>query len=594
MKKILTTTVITAILATSGFAASNEPVDYEVYDTANFPSGTDVNDTTIMPSGTVNVGKSGETPVIESKWTLQEGSTMNVTGNGFCLTKTLEINPKDDGIPVKCNLKNDGNLYYQYSSEALQTVYSKLVGEGGSATGLYLDANGDALPGEQPNDSDFVQAVTEAVTGIPQIAANDATARANAVIDMAYKAGPVTTTLPSDAKVVTYETTSIPEAVVECDLSQKESTPQTFYVYCGKFNGTETEVYSTRCYPGESINTLWDTSNVGYSMFQNEGLGSSKNIYVCGVPSSSGLDKNYYTQLGGCLTYGLPDMTSKSITDVSLKRDTVQGCISGGTVTYTKSGSATISNDTASNLVDTSLGGITGSQFVIGKATSDGFTEKYLENLPTLKYTDGNGVQQELTVTATSSYTNGELSGTGETLETYLNSFGFYPKTVTVSGQTGLELIAGKTSNDAVLVPADYEFKQSANTATHTIATNLHNTDKTFTSALKFTGEGATTGTMDTLVFSGDNSNLKPECGVTYKDVKVTFEKAESWIAPTNEAVTFETTGGNTSTVTVCENLEICSDLNVREGVSVVGPKDTTIKLFGTVTFGDDGSAQEN
>ena len=593
MKKILTTTVMTALLATNGFA--DEPVDYEVYKTANFPSGTDNNPTTIMPSGTVNVGKSGETPVIASKWTLQEGSTMNVTGNGFCLTKTLEINPKDaGGTYVQCAI--NGCLYYKYNDDNSSTAVYKLTNDSGN----WVDASGENF--DLPLGFDPTKVATTAVTGIPQIAANDDTARANAVIDMAYKAGPVTTTLPSDAKVVTKDTTTLEDgkdgSPKTCDLTKDNSTgqPLTFYVYDACLKDTPTEVYSTTKHTGTKINSLfkeiWNSENMiyEYSLCSND-LGTS-NVYVKGTTDDTGnFSDDYYTQLsdGRYAFYGFWCSCSP-VTNVSLKCALApQGKICGGTVTYTKSGSATISNDTASNLVDTSLGGITGSQFVIGKATSDGFTEKYLENLPTLKYTDGNGVQQELTVAATSSYTNGELSGTGETLQTYLNSFGFYPKTVNVSGQTGLELIAGKTSNDAVLVPANYEFKQSANTTTHTIATNLHNTNQVFNQALTFTGENLTSSNQDTLVFSGDNSHLVPDEGVTYKNVNVTFSKANSWIAvPKNKTVTVENTAGTCSIIDIKDNLSICSNLKIVGNAKLNIDENKVVNFFGTLTLGGD------
>ena len=261
----------------------------------------------------------------------------------------------------------------------------------------------------------------------------------------------------------------------------------------------------------------------------------------------------------------------------------LQGKICGGTVTYTPQGATILSKDGTSYDGSFPLSGKT--KYTLSTAQSAGFQEEYLSNLPTLKYTCK--TTKILKASNPSAYTDDQLKNSN-TLQSYLNSFGFYPNTTTVLSGTGFNLLTSKDASAAIQLPKGTAFETDASETTYNITANLHNVDAKFDAALTFTGTGATAGTMDTLKFSGDNSNLMPECGVTYTDVNVTFDGEKSWIAaPKNQAVTFATTGSNSSTVTVCQDLEICSDLNIRDGVSIVAPKDTTIKLFGNLTFGD-------
>ena len=432
MKKILTTTVITAILATSGFA--DEPVEEWVYGTATFPSGTDKNPTTIMPSGTVNIGDTSKFPVIASDWTLEPGSTMNVTGLGFCLTKEIKINPKDVGaIPVQCAIGEQ--LYYKYTytdviDGAIKAAY-RLVS---NPEARYVDSFGNEIK-NQP--SEVSQVVTTGITGVP-VTTN------NAVINMSY----------------------------------------------------------------------------------NE------------------------------------------------DEEKLEGCISGGTVTYIKEGAGVLSNDDTS--YESSFPLIGKTKYTLTKAAQSAFQESYITSMPTLLC--------DQTTWSIADIDEANVLDSN-TLQSYLNSFGFYPDPVTVLSGTRFNLLTLKGDDAAIQLPGDAAFSTAASGKEYNITANLHNVSAEFDHILLFTGTGVEDN-MDTLIFSGDNSNLTPDNGVMYTNVNVTFECANSWIAaPKDKAVTLMTTGTNTSTVTVCKNLSICSDLNVRDAVSIVGPKDTTIKLFGTVTF---------
>ena len=190
MKKILTTTVITAILATSGFAQT-EPVGLVIYGGECFYDGTDTNDTTIMPSGDVQIGYADKLPLIASTWELKEGSVINVVEKGFQLTGTIKIKPNDAGaIPIQYNLTDDENLYYEYQDKSYIRYY-KLVGEDGSAIGNFLTEDIDAdrdvtfLRPSQPEDTALTQTMTIVTTGMPRMFGK----RECAQIDMAYDSG---------------------------------------------------------------------------------------------------------------------------------------------------------------------------------------------------------------------------------------------------------------------------------------------------------------------------------------------------------------------------------------------------------------------
>ena len=443
MKKILTTTVITAILATSGFAGQTEPVEEWVYGTATFPSGTDNNPTTIMPSGTVNIGSDSAMPTIASEWILKEGSVMNVTGNGFILQNELTINPKDAGIPVQCAIGEQ--LYYEYEDVSNSSIkYYKLVGSDGSAGEMYLDSNGEELitqPTTTPN-----QVKTTDITGSPFTITG-------AIINMNYDSG-----------------------------TQK-----------------------------------------------------------------------------------------------------VKGCISGGTVTYAPKGAIILSKDSKTDFADdSSLKEKT--KYTMAAAGSAGFQETYLSCLPVLHYCSGDPQNLDFSQAPAA-----EKIASSNTLQEYLNSFGFYPDPVTVLDGNGIgfNLLTLKGDDAAIQIPKYIGFSTAASGTKYEVKTNLHNVDAAFDSELTFIGTGAGSATIDTLEFSGDNSNLTPEYGVTYSDVNVTFDCANSWIAaPKNQAVTFVTSDGVSSTVTINNSMSIHSNLTIRERVSLVGPENTIIKLFGSVTLG--------
>ena len=570
MKKILTTTVITAIFATSGFSADNDQVGLWVYGIENFTNGTDRNPTTIMPSGTVTIGdpEGGSIPVIASTWTLEEGSTMNVMGCGFKLTGTIKINPNDaKETYVQCDIKKNGTLYYEYQAED-GTLYYKLVNTDSSATGDWVNGSGEKVtPTGEPK-----QVKTTTVTGVPQL--DDIDERDNTVIDMAYGIVPKTTILPENAKVVKYDTSDL-STITPTDLSGK-----TFYVYCGEFGGTETEVYSP-CYCTSFINILWKGASAKGKAFLSTSIFGTSDLYVKGVPTESGLNCDYYTALA-CESDAYLLVGDNNVTNVSFKfcRE-VQGCISGGTVTYAKQNDPVLSEDSTS-LADTSLKDLTGNKYKLSKAESNGFTDGYLSKFPTLCYRQSKKIDKTLNVSDTTAYQNGELDGK-DTLESYLNSFGFYPNEVSIS-KSNIELLATKSKDDAIQIPQNYEFTKDADGTEYKVKTNLHNVGvAAFENALSFTGTGAGSATIDTLEFSGDNSNLKPEAGVTYTDVNVTFECKNSWIEPKDGGISFI---GNSTKPTLSMNADtsISQTLTVSHANLSIGSKNI-VKILGTLNL---------
>ena len=466
MKKILTTTVMTAILATSGFALdggdaeSKDPVGKVLYGTFDFTNGTDSYPSTIMPSGKVTIGDNTNIPVIASEWTLEKGSVMSVAGNGFKLTGQININPNAVPMPAQCNIDKSEDVYYEYIDTNEGIKYYKKVGEGGVATGDYFILNEEDLTlskvEEPPEDNKLSQTLGPRYTGFPDLRSNQ------------------------------FKSTGL------------------------------IDVY-------------------------DEGTGTAK------------------------------------------------GKICGGTVTYAAANAAILSKDTT-NLQTTSLSGITGNKCTLITAEIAGYQEGYLNQyFPTLKCCSN-------TLNLGDTPAADKLTDS-ETLKAYLNSFGFYPDPVTVATDTGLELIAKQTANDAILIPADYNFTQPQSAATgqtFTIATNLHNTGKEFTNTLWFIAAAAA-GTqaidpskLDTLKFSGDNSNLVPEKGVRYEDVNVTFEGEGSWIEPKAEGVIFTSSQTNrsiTPTLTIDKSMSIHSNVTMKNGaILAIGDKQT-VKFFGNLTF---------
>ena len=460
MKKILTTTVMTAILATSGFSAqqgSTEPDDKvgaEIYGVEYFYEGTDTYGTTIMPSGYVSIGKTGGNPVIASTWTLEEGAVMNVSENGLKLTGTININPRESHtIPLHCAIGNSEKFYYVYictnTETYTETIYYKLA----DGTGCYVDSNGTAVI-PQPDEADYKLFIYDHPSGLPVL--DQFSARNSAQIDVSYDAG----------------------------------------------------------------------------------------------------------------------------------ADAVQGKICGGIVTYAPSGATILFAESSANLTNTSLKDTESfNRYTLATATSDtaGFQEGYLGDLPTLKYTIGE-TTKTLDLSSTSGYTE-KLSDTS-TLEGYLNSFGFYPNITTVLNGTGYDLLATKGSEAAIQISKNTKFSTAASSKIREIKANLHNVgSEAFTEALSFTGANATEGTQDTLVFSGDNSNLVPAMGVTYSDVNVTVCDEDAWIkAPKGKSVIFG--GTSNPTLKMDSDMKVSQSLIVKSGSKFDIAKGKTVKFFGTVTLG--------
>ena len=568
MKKILTTTVITAILATNGFAS--EMVEFEVYDTLNLSNETNRNPITIMPSGVVKAGhdeEDGDMAHLMSDLTLQEGSIMLVN-SVINLDGTLNINPNDAGaIPVQCAI--DETLYYEYKAESGDKVY-RLVDD---TTDSYVDENGE--PVEKP-EGVLTQTMTETVTGAPIVA--EGADIENALLDIMYSESlPQTATLPKDAKVITDTTDSLTDAS-ECDLSEKP-----FYVYSGKLNDNETEIYSYCCYT-TGIETLWKATANKTPQFVDANLGTS-DVYVKGTfDDDENFTDEYYTKLADEKVYNLAALSSHiSVTDVSLKKTSgFRGKICGGTVTYAKKGDVFLETN-STDLTETTLENIDDNcKFTISAVTETGFKEEYLKKFPRLMYFYQS--EHKLNFSDTSDYKD-QLSDS-ETLKGYLNSFGFYPESVNVLNQTGFDVLAEKDKSAAIQISADSEFQQKANSKTHEIKANFHNVDANkFEKELIFKGTWASNENLDTLVFSGDNRNLVPECGVTYTNVNVTVCDQNSWIAPPKDkAVQISSVTGD-STVTICKDLSIHHDLKLGSRVSFKGAEKAKLKIFGTLTF---------
>ena len=183
MKKILTTTLMTALLATSGFASENGKVAYSY---VTFSEGTDTSNTIIMPSGDVNIGAEGKTPVIASTWELKESSmfTRNRFGQGFKLTGKIKINPNDAyTVPTQFDINQNGTLYYQYYCSGDYNPYYQLT----NGTGCYVRYDGTA-PEPQPAAADLKRSLRQVSSGLPvAFYDNGSGNRSNLLIDMTKK-----------------------------------------------------------------------------------------------------------------------------------------------------------------------------------------------------------------------------------------------------------------------------------------------------------------------------------------------------------------------------------------------------------------------
>ena len=277
---------------------------------------------------------------------------------------------------------------------------------------------------------------------------------------------------------------------------------------------------------------------------------------------------------------GVPQLDSGAIRDnavidiftINSDGTTTTGCISGGSVTYAKATDPILSEDSTS-LSGTSLKDITGNQYKLDKAAENGFTEGYIKQFPTLFNGDSQMSIDLSTMTLPSS-----------DLKTYLNGFGFYPDEVSIS-KSNIELLTTKGKDDAILVPTDYGFKKNALGTGYDIQikANLHNVGQEFNTALTFEGTVPEDCIPDTLIFSGDNSNLVPEKGLTYTDVNVTFECKNSWIEPKDGGISFI---GNSTKPTLSMNADtsISQTLTVSHANLSIGSKNI-VKILGTLNL---------
>ena len=250
----------------------------------------------------------------------------------------------------------------------------------------------------------------------------------------------------------------------------------------------------------------------------------------------------------------------------------LEGCISGGTATYAIQGSAIVSED-STDLGKTSLKDLTGKKLILAKAQADGFQESYITSMPALQCGDN---------TWNFSAPDQETVANSDTLQEYLNSFGFYPKTVDICNKTSLEVLAQQTADDAILIPHDiFDINQDGSGTTYEIKTNLHNVGEGGLTNLSFCTT-STNNTPYTLVFSGDNSNLTTDNAVNYTDMNVTFCNEKSWIGnQTGKTVTFR---GN-NVVDIKDNMSICSDVRLTNGANLKVSDNKTVCFFGNVTF---------
>ena len=330
-----------------------------------------------------------------------------------------------------------------------------------------------------------------------------------------------------------------------------------------------------------------DDANLYYEYTDTNGkkvyklVGSSENSYV----TAAGKAATYSGDLTQTMTEtvtGSPILTGNKYSSV-LDMGACDGCacgkICGGTVTYATEGTGVFVKDTT-ELGETSLNGLTGGQFTISQASNSGFSEEYISKLPAL------GSSELLDLSDTSNYVS-QLSDS-ETLKGYLNSFGFYPESVSVSHKIWFDLLTEKEETAAIKIPQSVEFSKDASEKEYKIKANLHNVGQSFTKALTFTGTNSPTSNFDTLVFSGDNRNLIPTQGVTYTDVNTTFCNANSWIAaPKGQSVIIQHSDNNFKklVLTIEDNLSICHDLTISKNTSFVVGKNNAVKLFGTLTF---------
>ena len=314
--------------------------------------------------------------------------------------------------------------------------------------------------------------------------------------------------------------------------------------------------------------------------------------YICsdGTIPEPQPDPTDLTQITVPEESGVPlmyDNRANAVIDMAYDSDSqkVQGKICGGSVTYATEGASILSSDdTTEFAVDSSLTGKT--KYKLGTADSAGFQENYLQyHLPTLKCDE----THKLDFTDGATYST-KVSDTS-TLKGYLESFGFYPKNVSVLSGQDFAVLATKDASAAIQIPKDAAFSTKASGKEHKITASLHDVGvDDFENALKFTGTYPANKTeLDTLVFSGDNSNLDPAKGVTYCNVNATFCKANSWIyTPKDQLVTFQGDGIVAPTVTICDNMKISHDLKISKGANLAIGKDKKVLFFGGLTLGGD------
>ena len=347
-------------------------------------------------------------------------------------------------------------------------------------------------------------------------------------------------------------------------------------------NPTEADTVPCHCAIGDSGKLYYSYIDSNYEDYYKLTDDTDGYVKSDGVAPASQPDAEGLTLLMEPYPTGLPLYCSEDA-QIDMAYDSqegaVQGRICGGIVTYAPKNATILSKDSSTDLENTSLKDTKSfDRYTLAAATKDGFQEFYLNGLPILVCKD-----TKLNLTDSATY-SGNVSDTS-TLEGYLNSFGFYPNTTTVLDGTGYDLLATKGSDAAIQIPKNTKFSTAADSKTREIKANLHNVgSEAFTDALSFTGSGATNETLDTLVFSGDNSNLTPDDGVTYCDVNVTVCNANSWIVPKGENVTFG--GTSNPTLKVDADMKISHNLTVKSGSKFEIEKGKTVKFFGTVTLG--------
>lgn len=535
MKKLLQMTLVSAILATSGFASEELVVENSgTFNIAKYPSGIDVN-VTVKDTGTMNITddltlNAGKTI------TLEKGATGSITAEKALTNKGQIVMNYEAGKTTGLFPAGAGSIVQNYGTVTQQGSILANLDNTKVKTWYIYNYAGDYLCNETPN------LTNSGSTG--------------KWIDLAFSCGGFYTTydIVDDIKPLN-------------GYSNLNDIKTNFGGYVSMFKKAGSQV---------SINADLDGNGAAdwylYWYAMSPVMLYSK---ASGLTAWTGEDSDWYyndtlditrTDL---LVEGRQGEYSLINQDVDIYEVSVPAVdstiqINGvDKIAYYSSAGSTLGTDTTP--LTGSLGGKTAKKITTGTA---GFNPNIPGAIASISYTD----TQTEPVTHT---LGGDTSGidSQETLDSYFASFGISFKqadgntastTEYGAGQSVIDAIAGGTIADAILI-GNEEIDVSSDAKT--IAANLHNIDVTG-AAPSFSGAG-------TLTLSGDNSllsNATLNC-----PVKISGANA----LPTS--ATFK------STLDIAEDVEIGtgSAVTVKGKLSIENGNTLTIS-GGTLTLGGD------